>query len=171
VIGSAAGVGVVLGDRQVRAVVEKPIQDIGRFVGRRRDHARMVGIVLVGDVGVETEARIDAIASIRPSATGRRRPSSVPTLRPGDIVVMDNLGSHKVAGVRQAIEATGAERRFLPPYSPHMDPIEQVSLNSRTPSAGRPSEPPRPFGTPSASPSPTGRWRSTGQRRNQRGID
>ncbi len=50
----------------------------------------------------------------------------VPTLKPGDIVVMDNLGSHKVAGVRQAIEAAGAERRFLPPYSPDMDPIEQV---------------------------------------------
>ncbi len=47
-------------------------------------------------------------------------------LRKGDIVVMDNLGSHKVAGVRQAIEAAGAERRFLPPYSPDMDPIEQV---------------------------------------------
>lgn len=49
-----------------------------------------------------------------------------PTLRPGEIVVMDNLSSHKVAGVRQTIEAAGAERRFLPPYSPDMDPIEQV---------------------------------------------
>jgi len=50
----------------------------------------------------------------------------VPTLRPGDIVVMDNLGSHKVAGVRAAIEATGAELRYLPPYSPDLNPIEQV---------------------------------------------
>ena len=50
----------------------------------------------------------------------------VPTLKPGDIVLMDNLNSHKVAGVRQAIEAAGAERQFLPPYSPDMDPIEQV---------------------------------------------
>jgi transposase len=41
----------------------------------------------------------------------------VPTLRPGDIVVMDNLGSHKGAAVRQAIEAAGAELRFLPPYT------------------------------------------------------
>jgi transposase len=49
----------------------------------------------------------------------------VPTLKPGDLVLMDNLSSHKVAGVRQAIEAAGAERRFLPPYSPDMDPIEQ----------------------------------------------
>jgi transposase len=48
----------------------------------------------------------------------------VPTLQPGDLVVMDNLNSHKVVGVRQAIEAAGAERRFLPPYSPDLDPIE-----------------------------------------------
>ena len=49
-----------------------------------------------------------------------------PTLSLGDIVVADNLGSHKVAGVRQAIEARGAELRFLPPYSPDLNPIEQV---------------------------------------------
>ncbi len=49
-----------------------------------------------------------------------------PELRPGDIVVMDNLGSHKVHGVRQAIEAAGATLRYLPPYSPDMNPIEQV---------------------------------------------
>ena len=47
-----------------------------------------------------------------------------PTLRPGDIVVMDNLSSHKVKGVREAIEATGAELRYLPPYSPDLNPIE-----------------------------------------------
>jgi transposase len=50
----------------------------------------------------------------------------VPTLRPGDIVVMDNLGSHKVEGVREAIEAAGAELRYLPPYSPDFNPIEQL---------------------------------------------
>ena len=48
----------------------------------------------------------------------------VPVLKPGDIVVMDNLSSHKVAGVRQAIEAAGAELRYLPPYSPDLNPIE-----------------------------------------------
>lgn len=47
-----------------------------------------------------------------------------PELRPGDIVMMDNLSSHKVAGVREAIEATGAELRYLPPYSPDLNPIE-----------------------------------------------
>jgi transposase len=49
-----------------------------------------------------------------------------PTLRPGDIVIMDNLSSHKVKGVREAIEAAGAKLQFLPPYSPDFNPIEQV---------------------------------------------
>ena len=50
----------------------------------------------------------------------------VPTLSPGEIVPMDNLGSHKRAGVRKAIEAAGAAVCFLPAYSPDLDPIEQV---------------------------------------------
>lgn len=49
-----------------------------------------------------------------------------PILTPGKIVVMDNLSSHKVEGVRAAIEATGAELRYLPPYSPDLNPIEQT---------------------------------------------
>jgi transposase len=48
-----------------------------------------------------------------------------PRLQPGQIVVMDNLGAHKVQGVRELIEATGAELRYLPPYSPDFNPIEQ----------------------------------------------
>jgi transposase len=50
----------------------------------------------------------------------------VPTLKPGDIVVMDNLPAHKPARVRQAIEAVGAELLFLPPYSPDFNPIEMA---------------------------------------------
>ncbi len=50
----------------------------------------------------------------------------VPTLRPGDIVVLDNLGSHKGRAVRQAIRRAGAKLFFLPKYSPHLNPIEQV---------------------------------------------
>ena len=50
----------------------------------------------------------------------------VPTLKPGDIVVMDNLGSHKGQIVRQLIRAAGARLLFLPPYSPDLNPIEQV---------------------------------------------
>jgi transposase len=50
----------------------------------------------------------------------------VPELTPGDIVAMDNLPAHKVAGVRQAIEAAGATLLYLPPYSPDFNPIEMA---------------------------------------------
>ena len=50
----------------------------------------------------------------------------VPTLQPGDIVIMDNLGSHKGRAVRAAIRDAGAHLLFLPPYSPDLNPIEQV---------------------------------------------
>lgn len=50
----------------------------------------------------------------------------VPVLRPGDIVIMDNLGSHKSKATRQAIRAAGARLWFLPPYSPDLNPIEQT---------------------------------------------
>lgn len=49
-----------------------------------------------------------------------------PTLKPGDLVIADNLPSHKVAGVKEAIEATGATLRYLPPYSPDLNPIEKM---------------------------------------------
>jgi transposase len=49
-----------------------------------------------------------------------------PTLQPGDNVIMDNLASHKVAGIREAIEARGASLIYLPPYSPDLNPIEQA---------------------------------------------
>src|SRR5690349_11599846 len=50
----------------------------------------------------------------------------VPELRPGDVVVMDNLGSHKGTAVRRAIEAAGASLLYLPPYSPDFNPIENA---------------------------------------------
>ncbi len=50
----------------------------------------------------------------------------LPTLKPGDIVIMDNLGSHKAAIIRQLIKAAGARLWFLPPYSPDLNPIEQA---------------------------------------------
>jgi len=55
-----------------------------------------------------------------------------PALRPRDIVVIDNLSSHKVAGVREAIEAVGASLLYLPPYSPDLNPIEQVFAKLKT---------------------------------------
>jgi len=50
----------------------------------------------------------------------------LPTLRPDDIVVMDNLPSHKASSVRRAIESAGAQLAYLPPYSPDFNPIEQA---------------------------------------------
>lgn len=49
-----------------------------------------------------------------------------PRLRPGQVVIMDNLSAHKVAGVRELIEAAGARLLYLPPYSPDLNPIEQA---------------------------------------------
>lgn len=54
------------------------------------------------------------------------RQALVPTLKPGDIVVMDNLGSHRGKAVRQAIRQAGAKLLFLPKYSPDLNPIEQL---------------------------------------------
>lgn len=50
----------------------------------------------------------------------------VPSLSPGDTVIMDNLAAHKVAGIREAIEAAGAKLLYPPPYSPDMNPIEMA---------------------------------------------
>jgi transposase len=56
----------------------------------------------------------------------------LPTLAPGDIVIMDNLGSHKRQAIRRLIRAGGAKLFFLPPYSPDLNPIEQVFAKLKT---------------------------------------
>jgi transposase len=56
----------------------------------------------------------------------------VPALKPGDIVIIDNLGSHKGKAVRRVIRAAGAKLFFLPPYSPDLNPIEQVFAKLKT---------------------------------------
>lgn len=75
--------------------------------------------------------RIDAPCVIDGPMTGELFRAYVeqflaPTLAPGDIVVMDNLPAHKVGGVAGLIAARGAELRYLPPYSPDLNPIEQM---------------------------------------------
>jgi transposase len=65
-----------------------------------------------------------------------------PTLKPGDIVVMDNLGSRKSEAVAKAIRARGARRVFLPKYSPDLNPIEQVFSKLKRRCAGPKNEPP-----------------------------
>ena len=54
------------------------------------------------------------------------RQGLAPTLQADDLVIMDNLATHKVAGVREAIESVGARLRYLPPYSPDFNPIENI---------------------------------------------
>jgi len=65
----------------------------------------------------------------------------VPTLSKGDVVVMDNLSSHKGARVEKLIEAAGAELRYLPPYSPDMNPIEKAYSKLKASCGKSPSAP------------------------------
>ncbi len=55
-----------------------------------------------------------------------------PALRPGEVVVLDNFGVHKVSGVAEAIRAAGAKVRYLPPYSPDLSPIEPLWSKVKT---------------------------------------
>ena len=83
------------------------------FVGALRLHGMTAPMVLDGAMhGAAFLAYVEQVL--------------VPTLAPGDIVVMDNLPAHKPVAVRHAIEAAGAELRFLPPYSPDFNPIEMA---------------------------------------------
>lgn len=83
------------------------------FVAGLRLTGMVAPMVLDGPInGVSFQAYIDQVL--------------VPELSPGDIVVMDNLGSHKGGGVREAIEAAGARLLYLPPYSPDFNPIENA---------------------------------------------
>ena len=60
-----------------------------------------------------------------------------PELRPGDVVIMDNLPAHKISGVREAIEKVGARVLFLPPCSPDFNPIEMALTSSHAARANR----------------------------------
>ena len=83
------------------------------FVGALRRTGMVAPMVLDGPInGYAFQAYVDQVL--------------VPELRPGDVVVMDNLGSHKGAGVRAAIEKVGASLLYLPPYSPDFNPIENA---------------------------------------------
>ena len=89
------------------------------FVAGLRTSGIIAPMVLDGPInGVAFQAYVDQVL--------------VPTLRPGDTVIMDNLGSHKGAGVRPAIEAAGADLLYLPPYSPDFNPIENAFAKLKT---------------------------------------
>ena len=53
-------------------------------------------------------------------------PGLAPTLQKGDLVILDNLATHKIRGIREALEAAGARLLYLPPYSPDFNPIEKM---------------------------------------------
>lgn len=83
------------------------------FVGALRCTGMVAPMVLDGPInGVWFQAYVEQVL--------------VPELKPGDTVIMDNLGSHKGQGVRAAIEAAGARLLYLPPYSPDFNPIENA---------------------------------------------
>ena len=83
------------------------------FLAGLRHDGIVAPLVLDGPInGIAFQAYVDQVL--------------VPELEPGDIVVMDNLGSHKGAGIRAAIEAAGASLLYLPPYSPDFNPIESA---------------------------------------------
>src|SRR6516162_5812980 len=94
----------------------------------------------------------------------------VPELRQGDIVIMDNLPAHKVHGVRQAIEAAGASRRCLPPYSPDFNPIEMAFAKLNALLRRRRPNHPRPLASHRQRPSPLhpSRMRQLSRRRRLR---
>jgi transposase len=110
--------------------------NMARLRGRCRRGERLVGRVPHGHWKISTFVaglRCDAVTA--PFVIDRPMNGAIfraylehcliPTLAPGDIVIMDNLPAHKVAGVRDAIEAAGARLAYLPPYSPDFNPIEQ----------------------------------------------
>jgi transposase len=83
------------------------------FVGALRSDGFIAPMVVDGAVnGAVFQAYVDQVL--------------VPELRPGDVVVMDNLSSHAAAGIRRAIEGAGCRLLFLPPYSPDLSPIENA---------------------------------------------
>jgi transposase len=110
---------------------------LGRLRGRAFAGQRVIGHVPHGHwktttfVGALRSSGITAPLVVDGPINGRVflayiRQQLVSTLRPGDVVIMDNLAAHKVHGVRQAIEETGAQLVYLPPYSPDLNPIEMA---------------------------------------------
>jgi transposase/uncharacterized protein YnzC (UPF0291/DUF896 family) len=114
-----------------------------RLYGRAPRGERAVGstpinygqnVTLIGALGSQG---LDALLTIAGATDGevfRAYTERIlcPTLEPGDIVIMDNLGAHKVSGIREAIEARGAQLLYLPPYSPDMNPIERCWSKIKT---------------------------------------
>ena len=119
------------------------LDESGVNTDETRRYGRAVGAQRVHDAApINTPKRTTILSSVRlngetayttfaGAVNGERfkeylRTRLVPTLKPGDLVIMDNLRCHKVEGVKALIEATGASILYLPPYSPDLNPIEQM---------------------------------------------
>jgi transposase len=99
--------------QRLRAAIPHRHWKTTTFIAGLRNSGMVAPMVLDGPInGAAFQAYVDQVL--------------VPDLAPGDIVIMDNLGSHKGAGVRAAIEAAGASLLYLPPYSPEFNPIENA---------------------------------------------
>lgn len=88
-------------------------------------------------IGALNSSGVSTLMSINGGTTGAVflgfiRKFLAPTLLPGDTVIMDNLAAHKVAGVKESIEAAGAQVEYLPPYSPDLNPIEHCWSKMKT---------------------------------------
>jgi transposase len=114
-----------------------------RLYGRAPRGERVVGsvpqnyganVTMIGALGI---GGLEALRTVEGATDGEVFRAYVkgvlgPTLKRGDIVVMDNLGAHKVKGIREAIEARGAKLIYLPPYSPDLSPIEKCWSKLKT---------------------------------------
>jgi transposase len=106
-----------------------------RLYGRAPRGTRVIGsvpqnygsnVTMLGTLGVQGLQAVMTVAGATDADVFRTYVKRVlgPTLRPGDLVVMDNLRAHKAAGVQQALARRGARLLYLPPYSPDLSPIE-----------------------------------------------
>jgi transposase len=99
--------------------------------GPRNFGANVPMLAALGSQGVEAVMTIDGATD---AEVFRVYVEQVlrPTLRPGDIVILDNLRAHKATGIREAIEQAGARLQYLPPYSPDLSPIERCWSKLKT---------------------------------------
>lgn len=106
-----------------------------RLYGRAPRGERAVGSVPINYganvtmIGALSISGLDALMTVDGATDGEVFRAYVdqvlcPSLKPGEVVIMDNLGAHKVSGIREAIEGRGAKLVYLPPYSPDLSPIE-----------------------------------------------
>jgi transposase len=97
-------------------------------------HGHWETTTMIGSLGAEGSTALMVIEGATDAAVFRAyvKHVLVPTLRPGEIVVMDNLSSHKSPEIRELIEAAGADLWYLPPYSPDLNPIEKMWSKVKT---------------------------------------